>query len=87
MGTSDRRGCWGQGYGRRSEIQVSAGSAAMTSTPLEVGMVCTGRLNLVQSFCGLRAFRGTILAFAERDLPVQRFLGIAWCCLLLANAT
>jgi lipopolysaccharide transport system permease protein len=53
----------------------------MTSTPFELEIVATGRPRLVQSLRELWAYRGTILAFAERDIRVkykQAVLGVAW---------
>ena len=53
----------------------------MTASPLELEIVATARPRLVQSLRELWAFRGTILAFAERDIRVkykQAVLGVAW---------
>ena len=53
----------------------------MTSAPLELEIVATSRPNLVQSLRELWGFRGTILAFAERDIRVkykQAVFGVAW---------
>ena len=53
----------------------------MSSTPIEVELVATRRPSLAQSLRELWSFRGTILAFAERDIRVkykQAVLGVAW---------
>jgi lipopolysaccharide transport system permease protein len=53
----------------------------MISTPFELEIVATGRPKLVQSLRELWAYRGTILAFAERDIRIkykQTVLGVAW---------
>ena len=53
----------------------------MTSTPIELELVATRRPSLAQSLRELWSFRGTILAFAERDIRVkykQAVLGVAW---------
>ncbi len=53
----------------------------MTTTPFELEIVASSRPNLVQSLRELWAYRGTILAFAERDIRVkykQAVLGVAW---------
>jgi ABC-type polysaccharide/polyol phosphate export permease len=52
-----------------------------TSTSLELELVAGGRPRLLQSLRELWAYRGTILAFAERDIRVkykQAVLGVAW---------
>jgi len=52
-----------------------------SSSPFELEIVATGRPRLVQSLRELWGYRGTILAFAERDIRVkykQAVLGVAW---------
>jgi lipopolysaccharide transport system permease protein len=52
-----------------------------SSSPFELEIVATGRPRLVQSLRELWGYRGTILAFAERDIRVkykQAVLGITW---------
>jgi hypothetical protein len=56
-------------------------SLTTSQTPFELEIVATGRPRLVQSLRELWAYRGTILAFAERDIRVkykQAVLGVAW---------
>ena len=43
----------------------------MTSSPIELELVAGGRPRLAQALRELWAFRGTILAFAERDIRVK----------------
>jgi ABC-type polysaccharide/polyol phosphate export permease len=53
----------------------------MSTTPIEIEIVASARPSLRQALVELWAFRGTILAFAERDIRVkykQAVLGIAW---------
>lgn len=53
----------------------------MASTPFELEIAPGGQPKLVQSLRELWAYRGTILAFAERDIRVkykQAVLGVAW---------
>jgi lipopolysaccharide transport system permease protein len=53
----------------------------VSSTPIELELVASRRPRLAQSLRELWAFRGTILAFAERDIRVkykQAVLGVAW---------
>ena len=42
-----------------------------SSSPFELEIVATGRPRLVQSLRELWGYRGTILAFAERDIRVE----------------
>jgi len=53
----------------------------MTSASFELEIVASSRPRLVQSLRELWVYRGTILAFAERDIRVkykQAVLGVAW---------
>ena len=53
----------------------------MSASSAELVLEATGRPTLVQALRELRAYRGTILAFAERDVRVkykQAVLGVAW---------
>jgi hypothetical protein len=42
-----------------------------SSSPFELEIVATGRPRLIQSLRELWGYRGTILAFAERDIRVK----------------
>jgi len=53
----------------------------MSAHPIELEIVASARPSLRQALVELWAFRGTILAFAERDIRVkykQAVLGVAW---------
>ena len=65
------------------------GALSASPTPFELEIVATGRPRLAQSLRELWAYRGTILAFAERDVRVkykQAVLGVAWALLQFAGA-